>query len=479
MHILDLGLQQIHQALLDKKITIEELVQESLKRAKELQKETNAFVTILEKDALAQAKAYQQNLSKDNLFYGIPIAIKDNFSTQGILSTGSSNILKNYVPIFESTVTQKLKDAHAINIGKTVLDELAMGGSGCTGNTGIVKNPLDPKRLIGGSSAGSCAAVAAHVVPFALGSDTGDSVRKPASFGGVVGFKPTLGRLSRYGLFSFAPSLDTVAYFTYTVKDSAYAFDLLSGYDSKDFTSSNRPKENIYPTIDGKVQGKKIAILKEIYETISNPKVKEKFDAFIKQCASIGLQVDFVSIDKKLYNTIYPTYMILSCAEATSNNANLDGINFGNTQSGNSVDEVVVHTRTKGFSELIKRRFVLGSYILSKENQEKLFIKAKKLRRLIVEDMNRIFKEYDVVMLPASKDVAPFIEGENLDRLSDEYLLLENHMAIGNFGGFPSITIPCIQINGLPIGMNFTAAAYQDQKLLNIAYAIEQMLGGK
>lgn len=191
------------------------------------------------------------------------------------------------------------------------------------------------------------------------------------------------------------------------------------------------------------------------------------------------LQVDFVSIDKKLYNTIYPTYMILSCAEATSNNANLDGINFGNTQSGNSVDEVVVHTRTKGFSELIKRRFVLGSYILSKENQEKLFIKAKKLRRLIVEDMNRIFKEYDVVMLPASKDVAPFIEGENLDRLSDEYLLLENHMAIGNFGGFPSITIPCIQINRLPIGMNFTAAAYQDQKLLNIAYAIEQMLGGK
>lgn len=478
MHYLDLSLEEIHQALMNHQVTVEELVKESLNRAKKLQKESNAFVTILEKEALLQAQNYQKTIDADNLFYGIPIAIKDNFSTLNIKSTGSSNILNNYVPIFESTVTQKLKDAKTINIGKTVLDELAMGGSGCTGNTGVVKNPLDFNRLIGGSSAGSCAAVAAHVVPFALGSDTGDSVRKPASFGGIVGFKPTWGKLSRYGLFSFAPSLDTVAYFTRNVKDSAYAFDLLNGYDNKDFTSCNRQSEKIYKTIDGNVKGKKIAILKEIYETISNPIVKEKFDAFFQQCLSIGLQVDFISIDKKLYNTIYPTYMILSCAEATSNNANLDGINFGNTQSGQSVDEVVIHTRTKGFSELIKRRFVLGSYILSKENQEKLFIKAKKLRRLIVEDMNRIFNEYDAVMLPASKDIAPLFEGEDLDRLSDEYLLLENHMAIGNFGGFPSITIPCIQNQGLPIGINLTAAAYHDQELLNIAYALEQMLGG-
>lgn len=479
MHYLDMSLKEIHQALCDKKISVTDLVEESLKRAHQLQESSNAFVTILDQQARAIANELDKQEIDKNLFFGIPIAIKDNFSTKDILSSGSSNILNNYVPIFESQATDLLKKAHSINIAKTVLDELAMGGSGCSGNTGIVKNPLDSRRLIGGSSAGSCAAVVANVVPFALGSDTGDSIRKPASFGGIVGFKPTWGRISRYGLYPFAPSLDTVGFFTRNVKDSAYAFDILNGYDTKDMTSSTREKEQIYPFIDGNVSGKKIAVLKEIYQTISDPIVKEKFDQFIKQCQSIGLQVDLVSIDKKLYDTIYATYMVLSCAEATSNNANLDGINFGNTQDGNSIDEVVINTRTKGFSELIKRRFILGSYILSKENQEKMFIKAKKIRRLIVNDVLRILDTYDVIMLPASGNVAPLIEGDNVDRLSDEYLLLENHMAIGNFGGLPSITIPCIQKDGLPIGMNLTGKPYQDKEVFNIAYAIEQMLGGK
>lgn len=479
MHYLDMSLKEIHQALCDKKISVTDLVEESLKRAHQLQESSNAFVTILDQQARAIANELDKQEIDKNLFFGIPIAIKDNFSTKDILSSGSSNILNNYVPIFESQATDLLKKAHSINIAKTVLDELAMGGSGCSGNTGIVKNPLDSRRLIGGSSAGSCAAVVANVVPFALGSDTGDSIRKPASFGGIVGFKPTWGRISRYGLYPFAPSLDTVGFFTRNVKDSAYAFDILNGYDTKDMTSSTKEKEQIYPFIDGNVSGKKIAVLKEIYQTISDPIVKEKFDQFIKQCQSIGLQVDLVSINKKLYDTIYATYMVLSCAEATSNNANLDGINFGNTQDGNSIDEVVINTRTKGFSELIKRRFILGSYILSKENQEKMFIKAKKIRRLIVNDILRILGTYDVIMLPASGNVAPLIEGDNVDRLSDEYLLLENHMAIGNFGGLPSITIPCIQKDGLPIGMNLTGKPYQDKEVFNIAYAMEQMLGGK
>lgn len=479
MHYLDMSLKEIHQALCDKKISVTDLVEESLKRAHQLQESSNAFVTILDQQARAIANELDKQEIDKNLFFGIPIAIKDNFSTKDILSSGSSNILNNYVPIFESQATDLLKKSHSINIAKTVLDELAMGGSGCSGNTGIVKNPLDSRRLIGGSSAGSCAAVVANVVPFALGSDTGDSIRKPASFGGIVGFKPTWGRISRYGLYPFAPSLDTVGFFTRNVKDSAYAFDILNGYDTKDMTSSTKEKEQIYPFIDGNVSGKKIAVLKEIYQTISDPIVKEKFDQFIKQCQSIGLQVDLVSIDKKLYDTIYATYMVLSCAEATSNNANLDGINFGNTQDGNSIDEVVINTRTKGFSELIKRRFILGSYILSKENQEKMFIKAKKIRRLIVNDILRILDTYDVIMLPASGNVAPLIEGDNVDRLSDEYLLLENHMAIGNFGGLPSITIPCIQKDGLPIGMNLTGKPYQDKEVFNIAYAMEQMLGGK
>ncbi len=480
MDYLNQSLETIHQALKDKKVTVTELVKEAINKAKKLQETCNAFVTIDEDNALNQAKELDNKEVTDNLLFGIPMAIKDNYSTKDVLSTGSSNILNNYVPIFESQATSLLKDANAISIGKTVLDELAMGGSGLTGHTGVVKNPLDTNRLIGGSSAGSCAAVVAGVIPFALGSDTGDSVRKPASLGGIVGFKPTWGRISRYGLYPFAPSLDTVAFFTRNVKDSAYIFDVLNGYDNKDMTCFNLEKEIVYDSINGTIKGKKIAVLKEIYETISNPEIKKEFDEFFENVKKQGVQVDLISIDKKLYDTIYSTYMILSCSEATSNNANLDGINFGNYVEANGVDASVIATRSKGFSELIKRRFVIGSYILSKENQEKLFIKAKKLRRLIVEDVNRILDSYDAIVLPASGNVAPlFKQGNDVDRLSDEYLLLENHMAIGNFGGFPSITIPCIKYQGLPIGINITGKAFKDKDVLNLAYGLESMIGGK
>ena len=479
MSYLDKSLYEIHQALKNKKVSVTELVKESLERAHKLHEKCNAIVTFLDEKALQKACELDNGEITDNLFYGITIAIKDNFSTKGILSTGSSNLLSNYVPVYESTVTDILNKAGSVSICKTVLDELAMGGSGCTGATGIVKNPLDTARIIGGSSAGSCAAVVAGVVPFALGSDTGDSVRKPASLGGIVGFKPTWGRISRYGLYTFAPSLDTVAYFTRNVKDCAYAFDILNGYDRKDMTSSPNTKELIYEAIDGNVVNNKIAVIKQIYDAIMDQDVKNQFDNIIEQVKQSGIQVDFVDVDRKLYDTIYPTYMILSCAEATSNNACLDGINFGNTQDGSSVEEVVINTRTNGFSELIKRRFVLGSYILSKENQEKFFVKAKKLRRLIVDDANRIFKEYDAIMLPASGRIAPLIEYNSQEKVTKDHLLLENYLAIGNFGGFPSITIPGIVKDNMPIGINLTSAGFEDKKVLNIAYAIEKMLGGK
>lgn len=479
MGYLDQSLEKIHQDLKEHKVTVTKLVEEAIEKATKLQKECNAFVTFTTEDALQKAKELDQKEITENLFFGIPFAIKDNYATKNVLSTGSSRILNNYLPIYESTATDLLNHADAISIGKTVLDELAMGGSGLSGATGVVKNPLDPQRLIGGSSAGSCAAVTAGVVPFALGSDTGDSVRKPASFGGIVGFKPTWGRISRFGLYPFAPSLDTVAFFTRNVKDSAYAFDILNGYDNKDMTSFNLPKEKVYSKIDGNLKSPKIAVLKEIYETISNPEIKNKFDHFFNQCKKLGIQVDLISIDKKLYDTIYATYMILSCSEATSNNANLDGVNFGNYQDGNDIDKAIIATRTNGFGELIKRRFIFGSYFLSKENQDKMFLKAKKLRRLIVEDVNRILNQYDAIVLPASGNIAPLFEEVNpTDRLSDEYLLLENHMAIANFGGLPSITIPCIEHEGLPIGINITGKAFQDKEVLNLAYALEKMIGG-
>lgn len=477
MSYLDLSLKQIHEALKSGKITSKELVLEAIMRAKKLQESSNAFVTISEKEALD----FVEKIDKiDNLFAGIPYACKDNFSTKGIRSTGSSKILDNYVPIYDAEVVRLLKEAKAVQIGKTILDELAMGGNGLSGHTGVCRNPLDLSRQIGGSSAGSCAAVCAGVVPFAIGSDTGDSIRKPASFGGIVGFKPTWSRISRYGLYSFTPSLDHVGFFTRTVEDASFVFDLLNGHDKKDFTSSFQEKEITHSQLHPSLKNVKIAVLGNILNTMHNQSIHQDFVSAMESAKKEGASVDFIDVDLHLYRTIYATYMILSCAEATSNNACLDGINFGNTQSGKNIDDVVIHTRSNGFNPAIKRRFVLGSYILSKENQEIIFNKAKKARKMIVDDVKRILDTYDVIILPASGNIAPLIENpEKIDPLSDEYLILENYMAIGNFGGFPSITIPFTTYKNMPVGLNITGKAFEDGKVLAIAAALESCLGGK
>ena len=485
MSYLDKSIEEISNALKNGDITTDELVKESFDRAHKCQDMFNSFVTITEENAKNQL----DNLDgiKNNPLKGIPYAIKDNFSTKGILSTASSNILKDYVPFFNATTVNKLYKNGAIMIGKTVLDELAMGGTGTTGHTGAVKNPWDKNRLIGGSSAGSASAVASGIVPFSIGSDTGDSIRKPAAYGGVVGFKPTYGLISRYGLFAFASSMDHVGCFTRYVKDVAYVIDAIKGQDEKDMTSL--PDDNIKYSehIDGNVSGKKLFYIEEIvdknnYEdTMDNEleQILDNFNNIIKNCENLGMKVEKISINKDLLKAIFPTYITISCAEATSNNSNLTGIIFGSRQKGASVDEVMFNTRTKGFSELIKRRFVLGSYILQKENQERLFLNAGRVRRLIVDKMTELFSKYDGMILPATGSIAPKFMEEVIDKLSDRYLLLENHMAIANFGGFPSITIPCGFVDNMPIGLNITSGIKKDLELLNIAYAIENTMNYK
>ena len=411
--------------------------------------------------------------------------LKDNFSTKGILSTSSSNILKDYVPVYDATAYKKLKEAGAVLVGKTVLDELAMGGTGTTGHTGVVKNPWDSTRQIGGSSAGSAASVALGIVPFSIGSDTGDSIRKPAAFGGVVGFKPTYGRISRYGLFAFASSLDHVGCFTRCVKDSAIVTDILKGKDERDMTSL--PDENINYTdmLENDIKGKKLFYIKEVtdlqmYKDAGSEtlEVLNQFKETVEKCRELGFIVEEVSLDEKLLKAIYPSYMTISCAEATSNNSNLTGIPFGPRGEGNNINDIMFDARTKGFSELIKRRFILGSYILQKENQERLFKNAGRLRRIIVDKINELYKEYDAMILPASGGIAPKFE-DSIDRMSDRYLILENHMAIANFGGYPSITLPNGIVNNMPIGLNITGPQFKDGELLNIAYKIEEKLGFK
>lgn len=469
MSYLDKSLEEIHTALKEGKITSNELTKEALKRAHESQEEINSFVTILD-DA-------KESEVTDNILSGIPCAIKDNFSTKGVLTTASSNILSDYVPVFDATAVKKLKDAGMVMIGKTVLDELAMGGTGTTGHTGVVKNPWDPTRLIGGSSAGSAAAVARGIVPYALGSDTGDSIRKPAGYGGIVGYKPTYGLVSRWGLFAFASSLDHVGCFTKTVKDCAYVMDNIKGIDINDMTSFDSSDIKFVESLDKNVKGRKLFYIKEIVYELKDDKVY--YDNFVKvldYCKELGIEVKEESIDKKVLNGIYPSYMAISCAEATSNNSNLTGIPFGSRKSGNTPYEVMINTRTEGFSELIRRRFVIGSFILQKENQEKLFKNAQRIRRLVVDAMTKLFETYDGCIMPNAGSIAPHFDDE-MDRLSEKYLLLENHLAIGNFGGFPSITIPSGLIDNMPVAINITGPIKTDDVVCNIANKLEEKIG--
>lgn len=470
------SIMDLRNDLDNNKTTHTDLFNEAILKAHKYQDEFNSFVTIM--DNMYYTKS-------DTLIDGIPYALKDNFSTKGILTTASSNILKDYIPVYDATVYKKLKDAGAVLVGKTVLDELAMGGTGTTGHTGSVKNPWDPSRQIGGSSSGSAASVALGIVPFSIGSDTGDSIRKPAAFGGVVGFKPTYGRISRYGLFAFASSLDHVGVFARNVKDTAIVTDIIKGKDERDMTSLPDENINYVDNLDNDIKGKKLFYIKEVVdldlykdageETIS---VLNKFYETVEKCKKLGFEVDEVSVDEKLLKAIYPSYMTISCAEATSNNSNLTGIIFGPRGEGKNINEIMFDARTKGFSELIKRRFIQGSYILQRENQERLFKNAQRLRRIIVDKMNEFYEKYDAMILPASGGIAPKFDSE-IDRMSDRYLILENHMAIANFGGFPSITIPNGMVNNMPIGLNITGACFKDSLTLNIANKIEEELGYK
>lgn len=475
----DLTIEELHKLLVAKKVTPLQLAQEAIEKAK---KDTNnAFETICEKEALEFASSLQEP-EEDNVFWGIPYVAKDNFSTKGILTTASSNVLKDYVPVFDATVIEKLKAAKSVLIGKTTLDELAMGGTGMTGHRGYTFNPYDPTHtyMIGGSSCGSAAAMSAGIIPFALGSDTGDSVRKPASFGGLVGFKPTWGRISRYGLFPFAPSLDHVGFFTRSVKDAAYALTLLSGRDEKDSTSSFREKENYAETMKGTTDGLRVCVLSPVLNSVESETVKKDFCKSVEALKKCGVSVDFIDFDEKLLNAIYPTYLVISCAEATSNNANLDGIKFGPRIGGEKTyTEVMMKARTEGFSELIKRRFVIGSYSLFKDNQNELFVRAQKSRRMIVDRINDLLKAYDAIYLPCVSEArSPFVGGIG-DKMSATYLIAENHMAIGNFAGLPSISLPIGLDDGFPFAGNLTGRAFDEKTVLKLASCIERETGLK
>ena len=477
MKYMNKSLEELHNMLVNKEVTSKELIDESLKLSHEVQDKYNAFVTILD-DA-------KETEITDNILSGIPCGIKDNYSTKGVLSTGSSNTLKDYIPFFDATAYSNLKNAGAIMVNKTVMDEFGMGGTGTTGHTGKVLNPWDKTRMCAGSSAGSACAVAAGVYPYATGSDTGDSIRKPAAYCGIVGYKPTYGMISRYGLFPFASSLDHLGVLTRNVKDAAIVVDQMKGIDKNDMTTWDSSNIHLKDSLDKDVKGKKICYIKEIcdineYENPSE-ELKQHFDNFFKtidKCKELGMEVSEVSVDKTLLNALASVYVVISCAEATSNMSNLTGTIFGPRGEGKDWFMQVKDYRTKGFSPLIKRRFVIGSYVLQSQNQERYFRNAQRVRRLLVDAWKDIFKNYDAVILPVSSGPAKKFDDDK-EILTKETIILEEHLQIGNFGGFPSITIPDGFINNLPVGINITGNCYDDENVLNIAYALENSMDYK
>ena len=472
--MLNKTIKELHEDLVSGKVTSNDLIKESLTKSHEINDKYNAFVTIL--DDVKETEV------TDNLLSGIPFGIKDNYSTKGILSTGSSNTLKDYVPFFDATAVSNLYKAGAVPVNKTAMDEFGMGGTGTTCHTGAVLNPWDKTRMCAGSSAGSACAVASGVYPYALGSDTGDSIRKPAAYCGIVGYKPTYGMISRYGLFPFASSLDTCGVLTRCVEDAAIVTDNMKGIDKNDMTSFDSSNIHLYNNLDKNIKGKKLFYIKELIDEENYPNMNEElkkhleiFHETIKKLEEIGTSVTGVSIDKKILNALPSVYVVISCAEATSNMSNLTGFIFGPRESGNNYIEMMKNYRTKNFSSLIKRRFIIGSYVLQKENQERYFINAQRVRRLITNIMKDYFKEYDAMVMPVGVGVAKHIDG-SLDKIDENTSVLDEFLQVGNFGGFPSITIPNGFIDHLPVGINITGNCYEDQNVLNIAYALESVM---
>ena len=472
MNYLSLNIYEIHKALVNKEVTPLDLVKEALEKIK---KDTNnAFEYVYEKEAIEIAKQLKE-VEVDNPLWGIPFAIKDNFSTKGIPTTGSSKLLEGYLPPFDAEVYTRLLNKKAIPIAKTTLDELAMGGTGSSGHLGKTFNPWDESktRMIGGSSCGSAAACAAGIVPYSIGSDTGDSVRKPASYSALVGFKPTWGRISRYGLFTFAASLDTVAYFTRNVKDSALLLNVLAGHDIKDTTSSSLPIEEYK-------DNKTLTIIKEIYDDLKDKTIKKAFDELIKGLKEKGYKINTVSIGFDLAKAIYSCYYIISSAEATSNNANLDGIKFGVNKEAESYEEMLFKVRTEGFSDRIRRRFVIGSISLLEENQEEIYLRALRCRRVIVDTFNKILESNDAIILPASPTIAPLFDGDVPKKsFNNDATVSDNYLAFANLVGYPSITLPLGFENDMPFGVNLTSHHFTESKLLKIAQVVENITGLK
>ena len=475
MEIIDLTVHELQEKIKNKELSITEITKAYLDRINAKEKDVNAFVTVLADEALENAKEIEEKVNNGEInseLAGIPIGIKDNICTKGVKTTCGSKMLENFVAPYDATITKKLKEAGTISLGKMNMDEFAMGSSTEHSAIKITKNPWNLNTVPGGSSGGSAAAVAANMVPWALGSDTGGSIRQPASLCGVVGLKPTYGLVSRYGLVAYASSLDQIGPITKDVKDSAILLNLLAGHDEKDTTSVNIPKVDYVKELKNDVKGMKIAVPKEFFGEGLNVEVKESLMKAIEKYKELGAEVEEVSLN--IVDYIIATYYIISCAEASSNLGRFDGIRYGHrTENFENLEDIYVNSRTEGFGAEVKRRIILGTYVLSSGYYDAYYKKAQQVRTLVKQEFDKVFEKYDVILTPTSPTVAFEIGSKSNNPL--EMYLADIYTVSVNVAGLPGISIPCgVDSKGMPIGMQLIGNRFAEGTILNAAYTYEQ-----
>lgn len=457
-----------------KEITVSDLVDASLERIQAVDGKIGAFLNIDEEGAKETAKKLQEKLDKGEkrgLLFGLPAALKDNIVTEGIVTTCASKHLENYQPIYDATVVQKLKEAESVVLGKCNMDEFAMGGSSETSAYKITRNPWNEEHVPGGSSSGSAAAVAAGEVYFALGTDTGGSIRQPASYCGVVGLKPTYGRVSRFGAVAFASSLDQIGPITKNVEDAAYVLQSIAGYDPMDSTSANVEVPNYLSALTGDVKGLRIGVPKEYLGEGIDPAVKEAVMNALKVLEDLGAKWEEITLPHTEY--AIASYYIIASSEASSNLARFDGIRYGvRSANASSLLEVYEKSRSEGFGPEVKRRIMLGTYALSSGYYDAYYLKAQKVRTLIKQDFDRAFEQVDVIIGPTTPTPA-FKIGELIDDPLTMYLNDVCTVPV-SLAGMPAISVPCGMVNGLPVGMQVIGKAFDEATILRVAHAFEQ-----
>lgn len=467
-------ISEIRAKLSSKEITAESLVKEYLDRIESHNNDLNAFLGTYD-DAIEKAKAFDAGESDTSKpLAGIPIAIKDNLLVKGKKVTAASKILGDYEAVYTATAMKKLEDAGAILIGRTNCDEFAMGGSTENSAFGVVKNPWDTKRVPGGSSGGSAAAVAADLCTVAIGTDTGGSIRQPSSFSGCVGYKPTYGTVSRYGAIAMGSTLDQIGPITKSVADAALVADVMAGVDENDATTSSRQPESILKVFEGfDIKGKKIGLPKEYFSEKLDSKIADNIKEIVKALESKGASIEEVSLPLTEY--CLAVYYIIMPAEASSNLGRFDGIRFGKSdRDGGTLDSIYLNTRTKYFGDEVRRRLMIGTYVLSSGYYDAFYGRAQKVRQMITKEFNDVFAEVDLLVTPTAPTTA-FEIGSKSDPI-DMYLQ-DVFTVSANVAGIPGISIPAGLIDGLPFGIQVLGKQFDDGNVLGLAQTLEEEIG--